>query len=106
MEPKLKCPCKVQIPLVYNDGREVEAEVLAGFLTILNVQFGGYTPLEATEGAWFGQVERSMRIEVAVFQDHVPQLRAVVYSIGKRLGQKEMYFDAPAPSVEFVKIEE
>lgn len=57
-------------------------------------------------GSWFGQVETSLRIEVAVHPSRVPELRELVYAIGKQLGQKEMYFDAPPPSVEFINISE
>jgi hypothetical protein len=102
---KLKCPCRIQIPLNYPDGREVEPEVVIDIFRWFNRQFGGYTPLGVSEGAWFGLVERSMRVEVAVCEDRVQELRQVAYAIGKRLGQQEMYFDAPPPSVEFIKIE-
>ena len=83
---ELKCPCRIQIPLAYNDGREVEAEVIVEILGVLNRQFGGYTPLGISEGSWFGQTERSMRVEVAVNESRIPELREVVYSIGRRLG--------------------
>ena len=112
--PEKHCPCRVQIPLVYNDGTEVEAETLTEILSVFNRQFGGYTPLgdgsvaghNVVGGSWHGQVEPSMRIEVAVLERRVPELKEVIFAIGKRLGQKEMYFDAPPPSVEFVKIED
>lgn len=36
----------------------------------------------------------------------VPELRELVYSIGKKLGQKAMYFNAPPPTVELIEIED
>src|SRR3989337_2936504 len=97
------CPCRFRLPLKYNDGREVEPEILVRIFQALTVQFGGYTPLgAATEGDWGGQAEPMMSVEVAVLPERIPELRAVVYAIGKELGQKQMYFDAPSvPSVEF-----
>ncbi len=102
------CPCRFRLPLKYNDGREVEPEILVKIFQALTVQFGGYTPLgAATEGDWGGQAEPMMSIEVAVLPERIPELRAVVYAIGKELGQKQMYFDAPAvPSVEFMDIDD
>jgi hypothetical protein len=93
--------------LKYNDGREVAPEILVKVFQALTVQFGGYTPLGTTEGDWVGQTEPMMGIEVAVVPERIPELRAVVYAIGKELGQKQMYFDAPTvPSVEFMDIDD
>ena len=48
-----------------------------------------------------------MGVEVAVLPERIQELRSVVYAVGKELGQKQMYFDAPAvPSVEFMHIDE
>jgi hypothetical protein len=98
--------CTFQVPLYYNDGREVEPEVILEIKQTLDRQFGGYTILGIDEGSWFGQVERSLRIEVAVPKKRIAELRKVVITIGKKLGQKAMYFNAPPPSVEIIDIEE
>lgn len=69
-------------------------------------QFGAYTILGVRDGVWEGQAEPSQWIEVAVPMERVPELRELVYSIGKKLGQKAMYFNAPPPTVEIIEIED
>lgn len=101
----LYCPCRFRLPLKYNGGREVEPEVLIGIFQALTRQFGGYTPLSIGEGDWGpqGATEPTLGIEVAVLPERVPELEQVVIAIGKQLGQKQMYFDAPPPSVKFLE---
>lgn len=99
----LYCPCRFRLPLAYNDGRAVEPETLVEIFTALSRQFGGYTPLGTSDSDWHGQTEPTIGVEVAVLPERVDKL--VVYSIGKRLGQKQMYFDVPPPSVEFLDID-
>jgi len=105
---ELHCPCRFRLPLQYNDGRRVEPEVLLEILKALTRQFGGYTPLGASESDWGqqGGTEPTMGIEVAVLPHRVEELERVVIAIGKRLGQKQMYFDVPPPSVRFLVIED
>jgi hypothetical protein len=99
------CVCRFRLPLVYNDGREVEAEAVAEIFRALRRQFGGYTPLGDASGDWHGQTESSMGIEVAVLPSRLDEFREVVCAIGKRLKQKEMYFEASEiPTVEFIVI--
>jgi hypothetical protein len=43
-----------------------------------------------------------MGVEVAVAPERVGELEQIVIAIGRKLGQKLMYFDAPAPSVRFL----
>ncbi len=104
----LYCPCRFRLPLRYNDGRRVEPEVLIDIFQALTRQFGGYTPLGTAESDWGpqGGTEPTMGVEVAVAPHRVKELEDVVFSIGKTLGQKQMYFDAPAPSVKFIEIGE
>lgn len=98
--------CVVQIPLVYNDGSEVEPETLIEIRSCFDRQFGGYTILGEQTGSWHGQVEPSMRVEVAVSPNDIPILRKLVMEIGHRLDQEAMYFDAPPPSVEIIPMKE
>lgn len=113
------CACWVQIPLAYGgpDGRPdkaVEAEVLAAILGVFDRQFGGWTPLGESSGSWrnpdslFEEVieEKSMRIEVAVLPERTNEFKEVVYSIGKSLKQKVMYFNIPEPSAYFMDIDD
>jgi hypothetical protein len=104
----LYCPCRFRLPLQYNDERRVEPEVLVDIFQALTRQFGGYTPLGTESSDWGpqGGTEPTMGIEVAVAPHRVEELEEVVFAIGKRLGQKFMYFDAPAPSVKFIEIGE
>ncbi|MDB5174347.1 MAG: hypothetical protein JWN51_3120 [Phycisphaerales bacterium] len=97
--------CEIGIPLAYNDLRPVEPEIISEILKALDVQFGGYTIKGVHEGSWFGQVEQSLRIEIDVDPNRVHVLGKVVYAIGKRLGQKEMYFNVPPPSVRNIVID-
>lgn len=69
-------------------------------------QFGFWTELGTRDGVWEGQSEPSLWIEIAIPQSRIPELRELVYSIGKRLGQKAMYFDAPPPTVEIFPIDD
>lgn len=100
------CPCRFQIPLVLNDGSEIPPETLIKFHQTLRRQFGAYTMLGVRDGVWGGKTEPSQWIEVAIPLSRVPELREVVYAIGKELGQEAMYFDAPPPTVEIVPIKE
>ena len=102
----LFCPCKFRLPLKYNDGTDVEPEVIAEILLVLTRQFGGYTPLGISDGDWQGQTEPMMGVEVAVLPERVPEFKEVVKKIGRQLKQKEMYYDAPPPSVEFLNTDE
>ena len=103
--PKL-VPCVVQVPLVDNDGNEFEPRKLVTIFSWFDRQFGGYTNLGQMEGSWHGQVEPSIRIEVAVAENRIAQFRDVVCAIGKLLEQEAMYFDAPPPSVEIIPMSE
>ncbi len=99
------CPCRLLIPTSYNDGRSVEPAKVVKILQSLDRQFGGYSVI-GVEGSWFGQKEESIRVEVAIPEERVKELEAVVYSIGKELGQKAMYFEVGPPSVNILTIDD
>jgi hypothetical protein len=92
----------------------VEPEVIAEFLGVFNRQFGGYTPLGESRGEWVNPrrpseapiEEKSIRIEVAVLPESTELFREVVYAIGKKLKQKQMYYCIPEPSVYFMEIDD
>jgi hypothetical protein len=100
-----KCRCRFLVPTNYNDGSPVEPEVMIEIKMALDRQFGGYRIVAPNEGSWHGQIEATHEIEVCVLPKNVPKLREVVIEIGRRLGQKAMYFDAPPPSVEIIDME-
>jgi hypothetical protein len=100
MDRRDEIPCVFQIPLQYNDGQPVEEEKMLLFFEVLNRQFGGYTPLGLIKGgSWHGQVESSERMEVWVTRERVPVLEEVVKTIGRELGQKEMFLIVPEARV-------
>lgn len=104
MDPEPRHPCIVQIPLVYNDGREVEPETMLEIKQVFDRQFNGYTVIGEMEGSWHGQVETSVRIEVGVPSDRLDQFRELVIAIGERLDQEAMYIDVPPPTAEILPI--
>lgn len=106
MSAERLCPCSFQIPLKLNDGSDTPIQDLILIYQALRRQFGAYTILGVRDGVWEGQSEPSQWIEVAVPMERVPELRELVYSIGKKLGQKAMYFNAPPPTVELIEIED
>lgn len=116
METKYLCQCGFQLVLAYNPepgqlyGRRIEPEILAEILTGINRRFGDYSvfgpPADSVpSGTYKGQTEPSVRIEVAVPQERIQELRQYVIEIGEKLGQKAMYFIAGPPSVEIIQIE-
>jgi hypothetical protein len=92
----------------------VEEEVISTVLSTFSRQFGGWTPLGESSGSWknpevlFDETidERSFRIEVAVLPERIDEFKEVVYSIGKTLKQKVMYFNIPEPSAYFMDIDD
>ena len=70
--------------MAYNDGRQVEPEIILDILRVLDRQFEGYIIRGPFRGSWQGQEEESYTVEVAVVPNEVPALRAVVIAIGQR----------------------
>ena len=99
-------PCEILIPLADNDGREFPPEVFVEIKKAFDRQFGGYTVLGIVEGSWQGQVEQLLRIQVVVPKKRIKELRTVVIAIGRRLGQKAMYFNPQAPTAEIIPIKD
>jgi hypothetical protein len=94
------------IPTHYNDGRVVEPEKMMLILGLFDKRFGGCRFIEPSEGHWGGQIEGMHEVEVAVVAKRVPELREIVLAIGRDLGQKQMYFDAPKDAtVELIDVE-
>lgn len=85
--------CVFLVPTAYNDGRPVESSVIAQIGQALDRQFGGWTQLGPQKGSWYGKVEQSLAIKVAIHESQVEALITMVKAIGARLGQKAMYFE-------------
>src|SRR5687768_649136 len=99
--------CAFLVPVAYNDGREIESEVLIALKNTLQQHgFGAFTVRGPFEGTWEGQVELVMEYTVAIPRQRVAKLKSLVKEFLKGLGQQAMYFDAPAPSVEIISLED
>ena len=84
------------IPENYNDGAPIPYDTLEEIRGEVLALFGGYTE-EQVMGAWIdgeGEVykEMNMRLTIAVPSGSVKGLKGLALSIGKRLGQKAMYY--------------
>jgi hypothetical protein len=88
-------PCQFDLPLKDNDNRPFAPELIVQIKRSLDVQFGGWKIIgssEGDEGSWFGQVERSLTVEVRVIKKDIPRLKKAVIEIGRLLGQRVMDF--------------
>jgi hypothetical protein len=104
MKTILLCPCRFAVPLHLNDGTPVSAEQLADIGNALNRQFGGFTVIGERDGCWQDLFERSVWYLVAVPEEQIDALKAVVRIIGSDLGQRAMYFERGSPTVEIIEI--
>jgi hypothetical protein len=98
--PKMRC--RFLVPVCYNNGSLIEPEKIIAIKSALDRKFGGYRIVAPQEGSWHGQVELTHEFEVDINPRRVSELRELVLQIGRELGQKAMYFDAPPPSVEIL----
>ncbi len=106
------CPCYFQLPLLFNPEREGEPgqpvgeDMLEQIYALIERQFDGFTTYRDCEGSWHGLREPSMRVCVAVPEDQIDRLKAVVRQIGKALKQKAMFFERGLPNVELIEVEQ
>lgn len=100
----LLCECEFFVPTAYNDERQVEPETMLRIHAVLIRQFEALTLLPPVKGEWCGQIEKHAWYRIAIPQSRVEELQEVVASIGKELGQKQMYFKAGPPSVRLINI--
>ncbi len=87
-----------RIPTHYNDGTPVPKGVLDEITEEVFEVFGGCTVEGPGRGIWGddeGRVysEDSFRLEVACERGQYAEARETVLRIGRRLGQKAMYFE-------------
>jgi hypothetical protein len=101
----LKSRCRFLIPVRDNDGKEFPPGTFARILLMLDQAFSGYRIVDPQVGCWHGQVEHTHEVEISINPRRIPELKKMVRDIGRELGQKAMYFDAPTPSVEIFDVE-
>jgi hypothetical protein len=102
-------PCRFNLPLTDNRGQPIPAEVIVDLQRELLAQFGGFTIHSTSQGRWKSREGRVYREEVVTYEvavpvDKIPLLRGIVVRLGRRLGQRAMYFDAPPPSVDIIDV--
>lgn len=88
-----------RIPTHRNDGTRISQRERRAILTMIRDTFGGYTLEGPFQGSWVaddGQVyeETSYRLEVLIAHERLNQARALFMRIGRRLGQRAIYFEA------------
>lgn len=87
-----------RIPTHCNNGSIISKRARRAILTLVRDAFGGYTLEGPFEGSWVaddGRVyeETSYRLEVLIPQS-VSEARELFTRIGRRLGQRAIYFEA------------
>jgi hypothetical protein len=85
--------CTFLVPVAYNDGRQIEPEIIIDIKRTLDRRFDGYTVKGPFEGSWKGQVELMMEYSVVVPPRRIDELRDTVKVILRELGQQAMYFE-------------
>jgi len=96
------------IPLAYNDGAAVPAEVQTRLLDQLYARFGWYTMAGVVAGAYrmadgSRADERSLAIWVAVPPERIDEVRQAAAEIARELRQESVYFEVTRGTVEFVE---
>jgi hypothetical protein len=87
------------IPLRFNDGREVTAEMINDFIDELTFEFSGCSDEGVTKGQWIDPSDsriyrdESRRVTVSCDNRMLWRAEQAVIRIGKKLGQRAMYFE-------------
>jgi hypothetical protein len=87
-----------RIPTHRNDGSRIGYRERRAILSLVRDAFGGYTLEGPFKGVWVaddGQAyeETSYRLEVLLPPERVREARELFTRIGKRLGQRAIYFE-------------
>ncbi|HQU44454.1 MAG TPA: hypothetical protein PK867_16660 [Pirellulales bacterium] len=101
------------IPTYRNDESPVVDAELDEILLALATQFGGATNEGRTIGHWIDPVDgrhyrdEGLLISVVCENERLAEAQAAVLEIGKRLGQKAMYFEVrDFDGVRFLRLED
>jgi hypothetical protein len=95
------------VPLNYNDGTAVPAELHDRIKDELFQLAGGYTIAGTVAGAYrmgdgSKQVDESLQVWVGVGEDQIDLLRRLVARFAEWLGQEAMYLERSGGTIEFV----
>ena len=87
-----------RIPTHRNDGSKISRRELREILDRVQRAFDGYSLDAPSDGAWIaldGKVyrEKSQKLEVVVSKEDVDKARKLFMAIGKKLGQRAIYFE-------------
>lgn len=98
------CICSFNVPVAYNDGRPVEAEVFDAIERALECQFDGYTDEGYKTGSWHGMKEVSAWYRVYVPPERIEVLRKIINAIGVKLEQKQMALEIGGACAELIDV--
>jgi hypothetical protein len=99
----------VYLPLADNQGKRFPEADLQAALTLIVRRFGGATFGEEWDGYWLNDQQRLQREPVrrliVSFERHrLGEFRQVLRDVGRRLGQKVVYFRLEEPRVELLQV--
>jgi hypothetical protein len=99
------------IPMRHNDGRDVPAEAINRIIDELAARFNGCSDEGMTKGQWLDPKgsglyrDESRRITIVCANDRLWEAQQAVIRIGRRLGQRAMYFEVrDYDGVQFLEI--
>jgi thiamine biosynthesis lipoprotein ApbE len=87
------------VPTSRNDGTPVAEQEIEAILLALTAQFRGVTLEGTTIGHWTDPVDgkhyrdQGLKLSVVCANEMLAEAEAAVLSIGRRLGQRAMYFE-------------
>jgi hypothetical protein len=99
------------IPTTRNDGRAVKPSVLTDLIDRLWRPFGGMTNEGVVTGRWIDDDGREyadtcVKVSVECARERLPEAIRGVLRIGRRLGQRAMYFEVSGyDGVQILRIE-
>ena len=101
------------LPKRRNDGSPVSRKEINSIVVSLRMQFGGVTEEGEVGGQWVdddnGPVyrDRSLKVTVACDRSRLREAEEAVIAIGRRLGQKAMYFEVRyCDGVTFLRVDD
>lgn len=99
--------CTLLVPLAYNAGTAVPADVQTRILDRLYTRFGGYTVAGTVDGTYrmadgSRAADRSLAIWVAVPPERIDEVRQAAAAVARELRQESVYFEVTRGTVEFV----
>lgn len=88
----------ILIPRSRNDGSPVAPEEMEQIIESIWKRFGGLTSFANAVGHWLDEggqhyEDKSIKATVACERDRLEEAKEITREIGRRLGQKAMYFE-------------